>query len=95
MRAGKGKRAVLKLFRYSSFVGLIALVAVTVALSWFYRRLAFDALVETETRANVALTKAFANSIWPSYAAFVGAGREDPTRRAAAAGTRSAGSRAS
>ena len=66
----------LKVFRYSSFVGLVAVVAVTVALSWFYRRLAFDALVETETRANVALTKAFANSIWPSYAAFVGqAGR--------------------
>jgi diguanylate cyclase (GGDEF)-like protein len=63
---------VLKLFRYSSFVGLVAVVAVTVALSWFYRRLAFDALVETETRSNVALTKAFANSIWPSYAGFVG-----------------------
>jgi diguanylate cyclase (GGDEF)-like protein len=63
---------VLKVFRYSSFVGLVAVIAVTVALSWFYRRLAFDALVETETRSNVALTKAFANSIWPSYAAFVG-----------------------
>ena len=61
----------LKLFRYSSFVGLIAVIAVILALSWFYRRLAFDALVDTETRANVALTKAFANSIWPSYAAFV------------------------
>jgi diguanylate cyclase (GGDEF)-like protein len=69
---------VLKLFRYSSFAGLIALVAVTVALSWFYRRLAFDALVETETRANVALTRAFANSIWPSYAAFVGAAGKIP-----------------
>jgi len=65
-----------KLFRYASFVGLIVLVAVMMALSWFYKRLAFDALVETETRANVALTKAFANSIWPSYAAFAGeAGR--------------------
>ena len=68
----------LKVFRYSSFVGLIALVAVTVALSWFYRRLAFDALVETETRANVALTRAFANSIWPSYATFVGAAGKIP-----------------
>ena len=71
-----GERAVQKVFRYSSFVGLIAVIAVTVALSWFYRRLAFDALVETETRANVALTKAFANSIWPAYAGFFGqAGR--------------------
>ncbi|HLB13654.1 MAG TPA: EAL domain-containing protein [Burkholderiales bacterium] len=60
-----------KLFRYSSFVGLVAVVAVIVALSWFYRRLAFDALVETETRSNVALTRTFANSIWPRYAGFV------------------------
>jgi hypothetical protein len=69
---------VLKLFRYSSFVGLIAVIAVTVALSWFYRRLAFDALVETETRSNVALTKAFADSIWPSYAGFVGQAANTP-----------------
>jgi len=63
---------VQKVLRYSSLVGLVALIAVTVALSWFYRRLAFDALVETETRAHVALTQAFANSIWPAYAGFVG-----------------------
>jgi diguanylate cyclase (GGDEF)-like protein len=69
----------LRFFRYSSFVGLVAVIAVTVALSWFYRRLAFDALVETETRANVALTKAFANSIWPSYAGFVGQAGRLPT----------------
>jgi diguanylate cyclase (GGDEF)-like protein len=70
---------VRKVFRYSSFVGLVAVIVVTVALSWFYRRLAFDALVETETRANVALTRAFANSIWPSYADFVRqAGRIPP-----------------
>ncbi len=65
-----------KLFRYSSFVALVAVIAVVVALSWFYRRLAFDALIEGETRSNVALTRAFANSIWPRYAEFVrGAGR--------------------
>jgi diguanylate cyclase (GGDEF)-like protein len=62
---------VFKLFRYSSFVGLVAVIAVIVALSWFYRRLAFDALVENETRSNVALTTTFANSLWPSYADFV------------------------
>jgi diguanylate cyclase (GGDEF)-like protein len=66
-----GERAVRKILPYSSLVGLVALVAIAVALSWFYRRLAFDAIVETETRANVALTKAFANSIWASYAGFV------------------------
>jgi len=62
---------VLRIFRYSSFVALVAVVAVVVALSWFYRRLAFEALIENETRSNVALTKAFANSIWPSYRGFV------------------------
>ncbi len=61
----------LRIFRYSSFVALVAVVAVVVALSWFYRRLAFEALIENETRSNVALTKAFANSIWPSYRGFV------------------------
>ncbi len=60
-----------KLFRYTSFVGLVAVVAVIVALSWFYRRLAFEALIESETRSNVALTRTFANSIWPRYAVFV------------------------
>jgi diguanylate cyclase (GGDEF)-like protein len=59
------------LFRYSSFVGLVAVVVVIVALSWFYRRLAFDALIESEARSNVTLTRAFANSIWPRYAGFV------------------------
>jgi diguanylate cyclase (GGDEF)-like protein len=62
---------VFKVFRYSSFVALVAVVAVVVALSWFYRRLAFEALIENETRSNVALTKAFANSIWPTYRGFV------------------------
>jgi diguanylate cyclase (GGDEF)-like protein len=62
---------VFRLFRYSSFVALVAVLAVVVALSWFYRRLAFDALLENETRSNVALAKAFGNSIWPSYRGFV------------------------
>jgi diguanylate cyclase (GGDEF)-like protein len=61
----------LRLFRYSSFVGLVAVLAVVVGLSWFYRRLAFDALVENETRSNVALTRTFANSLWPRYAEFI------------------------
>jgi diguanylate cyclase (GGDEF)-like protein len=62
---------VFRLFRYSSFVALVAVLAVVVALSWFYRRLAFDALMDSETRSNVALTRTFANSIWPRYAEFV------------------------
>jgi diguanylate cyclase (GGDEF)-like protein len=61
----------IRLFRYSSFVGLVAVLAIVVGLSWFYRRLAFDALVENETRSNVALTTTFANSLWPRYADFI------------------------
>jgi diguanylate cyclase (GGDEF)-like protein len=52
-------------------VGLVAVVVVIVALSWFHRRLAFDAFIENETRSSVALTRTFANSIWPRYAEFV------------------------
>jgi diguanylate cyclase (GGDEF)-like protein len=44
---------------------------VVVALSHLYRGLLFDSMVEGETHANVALTKTFANAIWPAHAAFV------------------------
>ena len=30
-----------------------------------YRGLVFDAMVESESHANVALTKTFANAVWP------------------------------
>jgi diguanylate cyclase (GGDEF)-like protein len=59
------------LFRYSSLLGLAAIVAVVVALSWLYRQLVADTLVATETRANAEMTRMFANSIWPTYSGFV------------------------
>src|SRR5262249_51234977 len=58
-------------FRFSSVLGLAAIVAVVVALSVLYRQLVADALVETETRANAKMTRMFANSIWPAYSGFV------------------------
>jgi diguanylate cyclase (GGDEF)-like protein len=61
----------LNLLRYSQLIALAVLVAVVVALSLLYRGLLFDSMVESETRASVALTKTFANAIWPSHAAFV------------------------
>jgi diguanylate cyclase (GGDEF)-like protein len=61
----------LNLLRYSQLIALAVLVAVVVALSVLYRRLLFDSMVESETHANVALTKTFANAIWPAHAAFV------------------------
>ena len=35
------------------------------------RQLALQALVEHENQANVALTRVFANSLWPHYSSFV------------------------
>ena len=60
-----------KLFRFSYLVGLVAVIAVVIALSLLYRQLVNDSLVASETRANVELTRMFANSIWPRHADFV------------------------
>ncbi len=46
------------------------LVAV-VALTLLFRGLVLDSLLEGETRANVTLTRTFANAIWPEHAPFV------------------------
>ena len=61
----------LNLLRYSQLIALAVLVAVVVALSLLYRGVLFDSMIESESHANVALTKSFANAIWPSHYAFV------------------------
>jgi diguanylate cyclase (GGDEF)-like protein len=61
----------LNLLRYSQLVALAVIVAIVVALSLLYRGVLFDSMVEAETHANVALTKAFANAVWGSHAGFV------------------------
>jgi len=61
----------LRLLQYSHWLALAILVAVVAALSLFYRGMVFDSLKESETRSNVALTKAFANAIWPLHAGFI------------------------
>ena len=61
----------LNILRYSQLIAVAVLLAVVAALTLLYRGLVFDSLVEIETQANVAITKAFANAIWPSYAQFV------------------------
>ncbi len=61
----------LALLRYSQLLALAVLIAVVVALSLLYRNLLYDSMVTSETHASVALTKTFANAIWPSHAAFV------------------------
>jgi diguanylate cyclase (GGDEF)-like protein len=61
----------LNLLRYSQLLALAVITGVVVALSLMYRSLLFDSMVESETHASVALTKTFANAVWPSHAAFV------------------------
>lgn len=61
----------LNLLRYSQLLALAVLIAVVVALSMLYRGLVFDAMVEAESHASVALTKTFANALWPAHAEFV------------------------
>ena len=61
----------LNLLRYSQLLALGVLIGVVTALSLLYRELLLDSMVESETHANVALTKTFANAIWPLHEAFV------------------------
>jgi diguanylate cyclase (GGDEF)-like protein len=69
----------LNLLRYSQLIALAVLVAVVVALSMLYRGVVFDAMIESESHASVALTKTFANAVWPAHAEFVqGAGSLEP-----------------
>ncbi len=60
-----------KLTRYFSITSLIGVLVILVALLVFYRYFAFHALMEHETRGNIALTRVFANTIWPNHAAYV------------------------
>ncbi|HEX7052403.1 MAG TPA: EAL domain-containing protein [Burkholderiales bacterium] len=56
---------VLRLLRLSQLFALAVVLAVVAALTFLYRGLLLDALVETETRAHVALTQTFVNAMWP------------------------------
>src|SRR5262245_10248046 len=57
--------------RYSQLITLAVLIAVVVALSLLHRDLVVESLVQSETDANIAFTKTFANAIWPRHAGFV------------------------
>jgi HD-GYP domain-containing protein (c-di-GMP phosphodiesterase class II) len=60
-----------KLLRYFALSSLVALIIVTVLLAVFYRQIAIDQLVSLEESKNVALTKSFANTLWPEFAPLV------------------------
>ena len=60
-----------KLTRYFSITSLVGIVVVTACLFWAFRDLTERQLVEHEERANVGLTRTFANSVWLHYRDFI------------------------
>ena len=60
-----------RLTRYFSVVSLLGILSVMIGLGYYYQRLATDALIEQQTRANTELTTAYANTVWPQYSGFV------------------------
>ncbi len=70
---------VFKLSRYFSVASFVAIVAVITMLSWYYRSTTKNALITHQTRSNVSLATAFANSVWPKYSDFVRSASDIPT----------------
>ncbi len=60
-----------RLGRYFSISSLIGVVVVIAVLSLFYRYTAVNLLIEHETRANTALAKIIANTVWSKYSGFI------------------------
>ncbi|MBF0309384.1 MAG: PAS domain S-box protein [Magnetococcales bacterium] len=53
------------LVRFFSITSLLAMIAVAVSLGWFFHKIQIDNLLHIGERQNVALTRAFANTLWP------------------------------
>jgi signal transduction histidine kinase len=62
-----------RLLRYFSITSLAAFVVVVALLGLLYRQSALGDLMALQERQHVALTQAFANSVWPGFEAFVAA----------------------
>ena len=60
-----------KLLRYFSLTSAIVLTAATALLASLYRHVTIDLLIDHSETANVSLTGALANSIWPDFASHV------------------------
>jgi diguanylate cyclase (GGDEF)-like protein len=59
------------LLRYFSLTSLVGIFVAVLALLGVYRYLAAATLIEHETRNNAALTRVFANTVWPDHAVFL------------------------
>ncbi|HIJ84608.1 MAG TPA: hypothetical protein HPQ00_10455, partial [Magnetococcales bacterium] len=62
------------LVHYFSLTSFLAMILVGSALGWFLHRMQIENLLHMGERQNVALTRAFANSLWPLLKGFL---RED------------------
>ncbi len=71
-RRGSAVSDLVRNFSIASFFGvMLTMVIVATVLSVLYRRMAFDDLRAMGERQNVALTRAFANSLWPRFKPFL------------------------
>jgi len=62
---------VFNLLRFFSLVSAIVVIAVTTAMVILYNRHEMNRLIEFGEMENVALTRSFANSIWPQYSSYI------------------------
>lgn len=65
------RKHAFRLMRFFSLSSLVGLAVVTACLIWTYRELTVRHLIDHESRANVALTRAFSNTVWARYRSFV------------------------
>lgn len=61
-----------RLFRFFAIVSLFVLALGALALSILYRQSAVQDLMRVEQDKNVALTRSFANTLWPEFSALLG-----------------------
>ena len=69
--AAATRKPPFKLLRFFSLTSLVGIAVVTAGLIATYRELTVRHLVDHESRANAALTQAFANTVWDRYRLFV------------------------
>lgn len=59
------------LIRHSSIVALFTMILFTALLGYFYHVFTKESLISAQQQASLALTKSYANSMWPGHAGFV------------------------
>lgn len=69
-----------RLLRFFSIASLAAFVVVSLVLGFWYRELAVNDLIEQEESKNVALTKAFSNSLWSQVMPYLATSAEFDVR---------------